>query len=607
MLFRVGLSLLNERKWEDLATTGKSFDTRDAEDIRWWFRLNVHAWGDCIIAGDQHRAQDILEETIKTIGDRNLDSDMRVALADGIYQILKDGEQANTWLQDVAQSELMTDAIFPDTGLTPFLPRFRLNRLLYALGDKRSPSEIVPDPEDLDHRGIVEFERAICVIAHIWAEAWLKQHFDISIIEKKVLPILRIFNRPFHETVHWTSWHGAKGVRGEFYTLLVYAVAQHGSEAIESLRVLFEDDWDDPEIGSFWPADVRRQVIMALEHAGVDRRWATERISALETMMVKEGDVYSRIDECCKQAEAWITLDDNESASRALDRMLHGSFDIAQKDYQLSSWIEWLGQINKIEPERAAERIAWFARIIAVLEKTDSEASRHAANELLAVTDPNSFGLEAADIQPDQKEDFSSSLLKVKDGSTTISIDDVKMHPSSVSDIQELLDNEPDDSYFDWEPVVTHLAENLDAEGIHTLTNLFQSKRNSAQIFAILSEKLYDLGDHKGAWSLGEQALKASSAHGWDRRYDGGSRLAAFRALVHANPSRARLLMYETFIRDVSVEFRYPRIALNLNEILPLLTDELPIQEIWSEVEQYVHALFDDASLSTDGPTEIDQ
>ncbi len=406
--------------------------------------------------------------------------------------------------------------------------------------------------------------------------------------------------------------------------------------------------------------------------------------------------------------------------------MLQGSFGVGfRKDYQLDTWIEWLGRINKVEPERAVERIAWFARAIMTLEETtDDAAARYAANELLAVTfrwsprraislfhwfieqriirheeavriilreslkipdtptqlvlfslvdfllpiatetddelvimlithaaashgnenaletaryviskvhvhalpsarpkwrraiaralltlgiDLSSAGLGAVDLQLDQKEDFSSSSLKMKDGSTTLSGDEVRMQVSSVSDLQELSDNESDDSYFDWEPIVTYLVENLNVEDIRTLTSLFQNKRHPAQIFAILSEKLCDLGDREGAWSLGEQALKASKTHGWDRWYDGGSRLTAFRALVHVDPSKARSLAYKTFIRDVSAEFRYPRIALNLNEILPLLTDELPIQEIWSEIERYVHALFDDASLSTDGLTEIDQ
>ena len=727
MLFHVGFSLLNEERWEDLATTGRSFDTKDAEDLKWWFWLNVHTWRDRINAGDQRRAQDILEDAIKKIGDWDIDSDMRVALADGIYRILKDDEQTRKWLQDVAQPELMTDAVSTDAGLNPFLQRFLFNRLLHALGDQQSPSEIVLDSEEPRHQGIVEFERAICVIAHIWAEAWLNQRLGISTIKEKVLPILRIFNWSFHETLRWTSWYVAEGARGEFYTLLVDAVARHGHEAIESLRVLFENEWDNHEISYFWPADVRRQVIMALVRAGVDRRWATERLRALENMMTEGSDVHSRVDECRKQAEAWITLDDNKSARRVFDRMLQGSFGVGfRKDYQLDTWIKWLGRINKVEPEQAVERIAWFARAIMTLEETtDDAAARYAANELLAVTfrwsprraislfhwfteqriirheeavriilqeslkipdtptqlvlfslvdfllpvatetddelvimlithaaasqgnenaletaryvlskvhiyalpstrpkwrraitrallklglDPNSVGLEAVDIQPDQKEDFSSSLLKVKDGSTTLTIDEVKMRVSSVSDLQELSDNESDDSYFNWEPVVTHLAENLDAEGIHTLTNLFQSKRNSAQIFAILSEKLCDLGDREGAWSLGEQALKASTAYGWDRWYDGGSRLTAFRALVHADPSRARPLVYETLVRDLSGEFRYHRgVALNLGDILPLLTDELPIQEIWSEIERYVHALFDNSSLPTDGPAEIDR
>jgi len=66
--------------------------------------------------------------------------------------------------------------------------------------------------------------------------------------------------------------------------------------------------------------------------------------------------------------------------------------------------------------------------------------------------------------------------------------------------------------------------------------------------------------------------------------------------------------VYKTLVRDLSGEFRYHRgVALNLGDILPLFTDELPTQEIWSEIERYVHALFDDSSLPADGPAEIDQ
>jgi hypothetical protein len=50
-------------------------------------------------------------------------------------------------------------------------------------------------------------------------------------------------------------------------------------------------------------------------------------------------------------------------------------------------------------------------------------------------------------------------------------------------------------------------------------------------------------------------------------------------------------------------EFWYPQnLALELDEILPLLTDAVPIQAIWPAVEQYVYTLFKGCSLPTDSP-----
>jgi hypothetical protein len=43
-----------------------------------------------------------------------------------------------------------------------------------------------------------------------------------------------------------------------------------------------------------------------------------------------------------------------------------------------------------------------------------------------------------------------------------------------------------------------------------------------------------------------------------------------------------------------------------MDEILPLLTDDLPVREIWSELEQYVGNLFANSSLPASGPTWID-
>jgi hypothetical protein len=52
--------------------------------------------------------------------------------------------------------------------------------------------------------------------------------------------------------------------------------------------------------------------------------------------MLEGCDVSGRIDECRKQAEAWLALGDQASARQLLGQMLRMSFGVGyRKDYQL--------------------------------------------------------------------------------------------------------------------------------------------------------------------------------------------------------------------------------------------------------------------------------
>ena len=116
---------------------------------------------------------------------------------------------------------------------------------------------------------------------------------------------------------------------------------------------------------------------------------------------------------------------------------------------------------------------------------------------------------------------------------------------------------------------------------------------------AALSERAVQLGEFSKAWDLGLKALDASRDYGWSKWADGGSRLAAFRALERTDKSQSRQLAYQTLARDGGGA------AGNLDAILPLLVDEIPVKEIWLEVESYVRALFDGIDLGSDEPEDF--
>ncbi len=101
--------------------------------------------------------------------------------------------------------------------------------------------------------------------------------------------------------------------------------------------------------------------------------------------MLDWRDPRERIKECREQALAWLAIGEDEAARRMLKQTLHVSVAIGEGDFQLDSWIRWLGRVNELEPEKAQERVEWFSRAVAAIRETDGPAAE-AAQELLEVT-----------------------------------------------------------------------------------------------------------------------------------------------------------------------------------------------------------------------------
>ncbi len=727
MLFAAGRELIEQRRWDDLARISEALYEECTEDRLWWFWLQRHAWIEQESSGNLIAARRSLERVVAEAGSIDLDPEARVALAEGVYRIVGNVEQARAYISDVRQPELAKWESYTEPGLTPFIQRFRLNRLLFALGEQRLPEEeIVPDAPDPRDQIVSYFERGLCRLAWIWAQAWRRNILSAALVEQEVRPLLRLPLWRNQATWGPGSRLLMDSARSELYVLVVDTVAQHGREAVERLREAFEQEWDSVA-GANWPNSVRRKVILALWHAGVSRSWAVDKLRELEDTATEENDVSSRVDEYKEQVQALSALGEIELARACLHRLLRVSLGVGyEKDYQLDTWVQWLGRAHEVEPAYSAERIAWFSRAILAL-KTESGAHSSAAEELLRVAfrwsprrtvallwwfsergvvrheeairtilsealksevppidlivsclgnivfpisgkaDPElamlsveqtarlhgtEVALRAArslvdraniytlpsersgwlygvakaleELRAHQFEETdialenarrasaegdSSSTLKLRDGSTALSVQEVERRASSLSGLRQLLEQHQDDSYFRWDSLLKPLVPSLNSAQVYDLAGLFQQKRYGSLALAILSKRLGDLGDAEGAWSLGQQALDLSDPLlGWYRWGDGGSRLVALDALIYTNPTRARPLALQTLVHDLTGDAWYPQnIALHLEEIMPVLTEDVPIREVWYEIEQYLQALFEGSSLPSEGPDGLSE
>jgi len=206
---------------------------------------------------------------------------------------------------------------------------------------------------------------------------------------------------------------------------------------------------------------------------------------------------------------------------------------------------------------------------------------------------------ELVNLSSDIPKASSRDVLELKDGSV-LSSEEVTERVITVEDLRNLLATEKEHSYFDWVPIVTTMAERLDKQNLLVLAKLFLAKRYESLILSAISKRLLVLGDRAEAWSMGKQALEASSPLGWSQWNDGGTRLAALETLIQIKPADGRSLSYEMLMQNMRSQPELARtIVLYLDRVLSLLVETVPVQEVWDEVEQYVHALFESARLET--------
>ena len=218
---------------------------------------------------------------------------------------------------------------------------------------------------------------------------------------------------------------------------------------------------------------------------------------------------------------------------------------------------------------------------------------------------PDQMGLEPSELE-DQLGYSSSQMdesLHLRSGER-LEPDEVLDRVRRPDDLRALVETEDRErtGSFDWAAVVEDLVPRLrsasELKDVETIAesrlagDLWDKNRLSRSLTA-LSRRFLELGDRAEAWGLAERALDVTEASGWDPYFDGGVRHAALQQLIAIDPDRAREIAIELYTHDLSERFRAPsRVILHLYDVLTLLSDEVPVVEVWPAIETHLDELF---------------
>jgi hypothetical protein len=176
----------------------------------------------------------------------------------------------------------------------------------------------------------------------------------------------------------------------------------------------------------------------------------------------------------------------------------------------------------------------------------------------------------------------------VLDDESELSLEEVMSHETDIAALAALAGRERYSSDFDWTVAIERLRSSHSLDELRPIVRRLRHNRRVLTDLLAKGRECREAGDSVNAWAFARLALEATDKYRWSRKYGDGVRLDVTRALVNALPAEGRALLWQLLTHDGTKD------STILEEVLCQLRDQLPVQELWPEVEDHVRALFDE-------------
>lgn len=411
LLSHLCYSLISKQAWDDLDVVLQEFVLEQADEKQQYCFIIQARVEEHLKLKDYTLACRWLRALLDIFDKEASSPDERVFIADIVYKVTGDAAQVKEWIQDLPQPSLTKpENLDYKDNLEAFLPRIKFNKLLNVCGIGVPITQAIPDVQaGKEEKLTVEFERMLCLICQILGDG-LQRNTDYQDILKRVQPIVQFYYKdiPFSHSF----WYRLTQRKKSYYAFLIYAVSTLGGNALERLGDFLIGEFFGKPI--YWPVALQRSLIVLLYRSGYDQDKGKKHLLTLEDHLLAGHDIAGRIQECTAQAKAWLHLKEPELAEKWVRQSIRESIGIGyRKDYQFSTWIEWLQRANEKEPHEAGARIMWFlAHLRHIKDTTEGGAFWHAAEDLLRAT----FKWNFAAGQQQLQWQLTKGLIDYEDG-----------------------------------------------------------------------------------------------------------------------------------------------------------------------------------------------
>ena len=195
---------------------------------------------------------------------------------------------------------------------------------------------------------------------------------------------------------------------------------------------------------------------------------------------------------------------------------------------------------------------------------------------------------------PEKKEEGTYRSVVILSYGESLSESEVLLRVNCYGDLKTLLNSVTEVNSFRWNKVVSKIIDTLNYEEISDLRHQLDKIHSEPIALPLFASRLAVLVKKGEAMILVEQALKQASTSGWNRQHDGSTRLDAVKCLIAVDPENGPNRAFKIFIDDYLSEVRYPSVHLrNIDELLPFFFKQMPLLDVWDEIQQHIYQLSD--------------
>jgi NACHT domain len=355
-----------QEQWEEYDILMDAWQKNANCDTGYYSNAVVNAARYCLNNGDSARGADLIS-ILKSKKDEWAYSDYKkLSIAALLYNAKAEIAEVKEWIHDVPQPELRKSAYStPDLTFNDYTERILLNTLLTLTGEEPNILEVVKDAPGANDQLRVEFERMLVLMAKLHANGI--KNTGPQEIWHNTIPIVRFYYTM--PSKHDTTWYSLDRMKKEYFNFLLQAVSRWGEDVFKNFMDNLIQEIKSHQ--SSWRPGIVREILVQAFYHGYPREVVVAELEALETDMLEGHDTSGRVDECSLHAKAWIALEEKERAIKWISQSLKEAFSVGyRKDYQFNRWLEWLIKVNKVQPDKAAKRLALFLRFLPHLKQT---------------------------------------------------------------------------------------------------------------------------------------------------------------------------------------------------------------------------------------------